>query len=414
MKPLKHIIDRKTLFSSSIGNFLEFYDFSLYAFLISVLAPSFFPSTNTLSSTISTLGVFAVGFLARPVGAIIFGHIGDIYGRKPALLLSIFGMALPTIIIGLLPTYAQIGIFAPILLTICRLIQGICVGGEYNGAGIFVVEHAKSNKGFLGSILTSAGTLGAFFASIIAYICVQPWVPTWSWRVAFLLGGLIGIVAIYLRNNILDSPEFKKSTSDRKSIPIIMVLKKHLKSFVYCISLGGMAVAPFYYVLSFLNPYLVLSNQLTLQQMMLENTIYVFLASVGVIFWGRYSDRIGLKKSMTISSVFVTLGAMLFFFTSDLLIMTFIKALIVIGSGFFAAPLNAHMSSLFPAKYRYSGVSLGYAIGMAILGGTVPYISGVVTKGTGVVSHSTFIILCIAGFYFFMSWRVNVSKKNLL
>ena len=412
MKPLNAIIDKKTLISASVGNILEFYDFTLYAFFIPVLAPYFFPATDALSSIISTLGVFSVGFLARPLGAIIFGYIGDMHGRKLALLVSIFGMAIPTIVIGLLPSYAQIGLFARILLTSCRLMQGICAGGEYNGAGIFVVEHAKSDKGFLGSVLTSAGTMGAFLASIVAYICVQPWVPTWSWRVAFVLGGLIGVVGVYLRKKIPDTPEFKKNTPNSRTIPILQVLKKHFKAFVCCVSIGGMAVAPFYYILSFLNPYLVLSNKLSLQQMMLENTAYVLLASIGVIIWGKYCDRIGVRKSMIIASILIIFGVTSLIFDTSPSTLIFLKGFIVITSGFFAAPSNAYMSSLFPVKYRYSGVALGYCLGMAILGGCVPYFSSLITKSTGDVSHSMFIILFIAGFYFFMNWKIGFKEHS--
>lgn len=404
-------IDKKTLSASTLGNTLEFYDFTLYAFFIPLLAPYFFPATDDLSSTISTLAVFAVGFLARPIGAIVFGYIGDIHGRKKALSLSIFGMAVPTVVIGILPSYDQIGLWAPILLAACRLTQGFCAGGEYNGAGIFVVEHAKKDKGFLGSILTSAGSIGAFIASVVAYICVQPWVPTWSWRIAFLMGGLIGIIGFYLRRNIADTPEFKKSMPVKGYMPITIVLKQFCKKFFYCISIGGMAVAPFYYVLSFFNPYLVLSKTITLQQMMLENTIYVLLASLSVVLWGRYCDRIGLRKSMRFAAAMILLSATGLFFASTPLVLTMFKALLVITSGFFAAPTNAYMSSLFPVKYRYSGVSLGYCLGM-VLGGSVPYLSGILTKGLGNVSYSICTIFFVYLFYFFMDWKTGHQIEN--
>ena len=175
--------DKKIILASMAGNVLEYYDFTLFVFLTPLISPLFFPAEDKVISLIAGLGTYAVGFFMRPFGSLFFGYIGDTWGRKKALTLSIFMMAIPTVLIGCLPTYEQVGMMAPLLLITCRLFQGLCAGGEYNGASIFTVENIqKAGAGLAGSFITSSSAIGSLSASIVASLVSLPGMQTWAWR----------------------------------------------------------------------------------------------------------------------------------------------------------------------------------------------------------------------------------------
>ena len=187
----------KTILTATIGNAIVYYDMTLYGFFAVFLSPLFFPSDNLITSQLSSLGVLASGFLARPFGGLIFGHIGDRFGRKKALIIAILLITIPTTVIGILPTYALIGIFAPIILVLCKLLQGICTGGEYSGAAIFLSEHHRGeNEGLAGSILPVSSILGAILGTSLGGLFLLPEMPIWAWRIPFLLGGIFGIMPL--------------------------------------------------------------------------------------------------------------------------------------------------------------------------------------------------------------------------
>src|SRR5260221_4652490 len=196
----------KVIFSAMLGNSLEYYDFNLFIFLAPVISPLFFPTEDKIASVLIGLGTYAVGYFMRPLGAVAFGYIGDVYGRRRALTLSIILMAIPTFLMGLLPTYEAIGILAPIAVIVLRLLQGFCAGGEYNGAGIFTVENVNPKKaGFAGGMITASSAIGFLMGSMVASLCVLEVMPSWAWRVAFLMGIIVGFVGLYLRRNIPDA-----------------------------------------------------------------------------------------------------------------------------------------------------------------------------------------------------------------
>ena len=207
-------LDQRTLMAGAIGNVLEWYDFALYGYFAPVFAAMFFPSEQPFVSLLSTFGVFAIGFLARPLGALLFGHIGDTIGRREALAWSIILMAIPTIVVGMLPTYAMIGIAAPLILTCCRFLQGISVGGELTGSVTFLVEHAASSeRGYIGSWAGFSAQVGALLGSgvgtLVASTLTDEALHQWGWRIPFLLGSLIAFIGWYLRTRISESPAFE-------------------------------------------------------------------------------------------------------------------------------------------------------------------------------------------------------------
>lgn len=393
-KGLKNIIDRNVLWATMAGNILEFYDFTLYGFFVAILAPLYFPSSDPMVSLISGFGVFALGFFMRPLGAIFFGHLGDTSGRKVALSLSIFGIALPTAAIGLLPTYNQIGFWAPLFLILLRLIQGFCTGGEYNGAGLFVVEHGKEgHRGFLGSLLTSSGCFGAFLACCVGSLFVNSALPQWCWRIPFLFGLVIGFVGYYLRTKV--SETLVQDEENRPQIPLLEVLTRYPGSFFICILIGSAATVPLYIVTTFMNSRLAILGVITSQQMMLMNACVLSMLTLTMPLMGWIGDKIGFKKFMTFSCITLFLLAYPFFlvYTShNLFVIILCQIVMLCLNEAFVGPSNAYMSTLFPQSFRYTGVAFGYCLGLSFFGGTAPYIAGWLIKET---SHETSPALCL-------------------
>lgn len=372
-------LTKKVIFASSIGNLLEMYSFSLFTMLLPTLTPIFFPSSDPFAAILSASIVFSVGFLAYPIGALLFGYIGDRYGRKGALSLSLLGMALSTFCIGLLPLYSTLGILSPLCLACLRLIQGVCAGGECIGSGVFVIESISyKNPGFFGSLTAASGTFGALLASIISAFFVLSIMPFWAWRIPFILSVFIGVLGLYLRNTIKESPSFKKSFSKPNHSPIRELLRYHFIPFLCAVGIGALGTVPFYLIIGFLNPYLVFLNIINIQNNATLNFILLFFCAFTMPLAGYLADKVGYAKIMTLSALFSLIYAYPFFcivYTGPLVKIAFAEVLFFSFSQIFVAPINAFITQLFPTRSRYTGAAFSYCIGMALFAGTALYIS---------------------------------------
>jgi MHS family proline/betaine transporter-like MFS transporter len=370
----------KAILAAMTGNALEYYDVMLYGFFATMLAPLFFPSDNQAVSYISSLGTFAAGFIMRPVGGLVFGHLGDKLGRRYALVLSIFLVTIPTLTIGLLPTYAEIGIAAPIILVTCRLLQGLCVGGEYSGASIFVIEYSKKGKEcFAGSILTASGSFGGVVGTFCGFICTLAFMPAWGWRIPFVIGALMGVMGYYIRTKVNESPEFEKAKDEKiEKVPLWGVLEQRKKNLLCTVAVGAASLIPLYLATVYMGFLMGSKLHLATSEIMLTNVVLTSLTVCSLPFFGGLADKIGKENQMKKAAIVMVLMAYpLFVFLESNFSLTsiiIVQSIIILLNVAFVAPSMALLTTYFPVHERYSGIGFGYALGGALLGGTTPLI----------------------------------------
>ncbi len=371
---------RWILLSAALGSAIEWYDFYIFGTAAAlVFNKLYFPATDPFISTMASLLTIAVGAFARPVGSLLFGHFGDRIGRKSMLLVTLMLMGIPTALIGLLPTYASVGVWAPILLIILRIIQGLAIGGEWGGAVLLCVEHASSGRrSFYGS-LPQMGTPLGMMLSVAAFSIVsllpEADFMSWGWRVPFLLSVVLVIFGFAVRRKISESPEFAEAQAEGKihRMPAVQLIKQRWGSVL--LAAGGKVgeVTLFYvtnvYLLSYATGTLGLprSNILTLI------VIAAAVSTVMMPIWGLVGDRIGAKRIYTIGAVLLTLTAIPMFMLIKTGSIPLIAVAVIVPFGLIYPMLYSSQPNLyaaqFPAELRYSGVSLGVSIAGAVAGG---------------------------------------------
>ena len=380
-----NMIPRKSFFGAAIGTMIEYYDYALFSIFLPIMAPLFFPADTVYQSLVKGYFVMLITMAARPLGALWFGYLGDVYGRRKALLTSMYGIAIATVAIGLIPTYAVAGSLATVIIILGKSVQIFCFGGEYNGAGIYVVEHAESNRqGIVGSLLTATTLFGSLIAAVIGIIVTAKFMPDWSWRIAFILGGLIGVFGIFYRRNLLESPGFTEANPEREGIlPLIKKFPTELFSGFF---IGGFATAPFTTVLVFVNPVLMSKGLLTNHELMWLQTLYTLVAIITLIPAGFLADKLVPRKVMMASSLcLVVLAYPLLRIVDSGHVVYQILALcgLIILNEMLLGPSNAYLKNIFPAHFRYRGSSLGFTVGMSLLGGLTPVIESYLYKYSG-------------------------------
>ncbi len=393
----------RTIAASVIGNALEWYDFTVYAFLAAIIGRHFFPSTDDTVVLLSTFAVFGVGFAARPLGGILIGLFGDRFGRKPALLMTIVMMATATCLIGVLPTYASIGIAAPTLLVLARLIQGFSAGGEWGGSAAFLVEWAPNNRrGFYGSFHPAGIFLGQLSglgtAALLTSALGNDAMIAWGWRVPFLFGALVGPLGLMIRRTIDETPVFRRaateaapSSSDRP----IWILLLHAFCFV---AVQSVVVYTFFsYFPTFMQKYLALSASQALWSTTLANAVVL----VTCLAAGAISDKIGRKPLMLIHCIaFLVLTYPLMRMLAQGATFTtvvVIQALLGILTGLFLGSFPAALVEFFPIRRRLTGLGTAYNLSSMIFGGFAPFVATWLIGRTGSpIAVSWYVIFAAA------------------
>ncbi len=407
---------KSNLIGGVVGNILEWYDFAVYGFFAPVIASQFFPSSTRLVSLLGAFGVFAGAYLMRPFGGLLFGHIGDRLGRKSALQLSVLLMALPTTLIGFLPTYASIGGWAAFLLVVLRLLQGLSVGGELVGSISFITEIAPpSQRGLYGSWALCSSTAGVMLGSLVALGIQEGLGPAraeaWGWRLPFLAGLLVGGFGLWMREGMSESPEFEemKRSAPVEENPVGQVLRQMPDRIAVVAFLVALTGGGFYMLFVWWPTLLTQMIHPPIPHALLVNTLAMLTLMIAIPGAGWLSDQVGRKPVIMTGAVGVAVAAYPLFSLVDH--GTFASALgaqmvfAVLMSGA-TGPIPATMVELFPTRTRFSGVAAGYNISLALLGGTAPLISTWLVGYSGSVITPAYYLIFLAVLTLGASWSL--------
>ncbi|MEG0758170.1 MAG: MFS transporter, partial [Raoultibacter sp.] len=393
----QHKTVRKVAVSSFLGNFIEWFDYATYTYFAIVIANIFFPNDDPALALMQTFAVFALSFLLRPVGAVFWGSMGDKKGRKWALSTSIFLMTGATFLIGLLPGYMTIGLAAPILLLLLRMVQGFSASGEYAGAATFLAEYAPCNKrGLYCSIVPASTAVGLLIGSLFA-TGMYTFLPTdmvheWGWRIPFLLAGPLGLVAHYIRVRLEDSPtyvamqESVKGKTGEANHPIRDLFKNHKRELVISFGAAMLNAVGFYTVLTYLPVYLETVVMMSASQSSLITTLSL-VAYVAFIFgMGHLSDKFGRKRMLIIacvSFIVLTVPAFMLLNTGDFTIVLLVELVMCAALTINDGTLSSYLTETFPTEVRYSGFALSFNMANAIFGGSASFIATWLIAATG-------------------------------
>lgn len=382
--------NRRALVAGSIGNAVEFIDWAVYTTFSSVFAHHFFPPGNDSAALLSTLAIFAVGFVVRPIGAAIMGAYADRHGRKKGLVLTIGLMAAATFVIGVSPSYAQVGLAAPVILVLARMAQGFAAGGEFGSASAFLVESAgPGRRAFAGSWQQVSVGVGILIASgmgaIVTSALPRQAVDSWGWRLAFVVASLFGLIGLWLRRSVEETASFRQVRGDRRNV-LVTMLRQHPKAALRVFGLNIAGVVLYNMWLTYLPTYAAVSTHIPLNQALLANVIGLVTFVVLLPFAGMLSDRIGRKPTLiAFAGGFLLLAWPAFRLLNGdfrMLLLVQVAGLVLLLG--YSANVAAVMAEQFPPEVRATGIGLPYALSVAVFGGTVPYLTTwLTTHGLG-------------------------------
>src|ERR1700722_432656 len=398
---------RRAIISSAVGNFLELFYFAIYGFLAIPLGANFFPSTDPLISLLSSFATFGVGFIMRPVGAVVIGIYGDRKGRKAALSLTIVMMAAATGVVGLLPSYASIGVAAPILLVLARMVQGFATGGEWGGAAAFLVEHSPSKRrGFVSSLQQIGnhlgGVVGSLLVAALTFTLSQQAYLAWGWRLPFILGLLVGPIGLYLRLKVADTPAFRQAVAEKRveRTPLRTAFTLFGGRIVSATLISIIGTTTNFVFTIYLMNYAIQQQHLPAGLALLSLTLTHRLLIVVLPGVGWLSDKVRRKPLMLIMSFgFVFASYPMFRAITDapsvltLFIVQFLYSLLQM---FYTGTIAPVLAELFPTRVRFTGLSVSYGLAVTLAGGTAPFVATLLVKQTGNPVAPAFYVMALA------------------
>ncbi len=396
---------RKVIIAAGIGNFVEWFDFAVYGFLATTIAQQFFPSGDASAALLKTFAVFAVAFAFRPLGGIFFGMLGDRIGRKRTLAMTILLMAGATTLIGLLPTYAAIGVAAPILLSLIRCAQGFSAGGEYAGACAYLMEHAPSDKRAWYGSFVPVSTFSAFAAAVVAYALEATLsaeaMGSWGWRLPFLIAAPLGLVGLYLRWKLDETPAFQAVKQEHAVAhsPLKETLRNHGAAICCLGAFVSLTALSFYMFTTYFATYLQVAGGLSRAMALLVSLIALIFSAAICPLAGLYSDRVGRRVTVMTACV--------------LLMVVVYPSFLMASSGSFAASIvgvmllavgavlcgvvtAALLSETFPTRTRYTASAITYNMAYTIFGGTAPLMATWLISTTGSNLSPAFYLIAVA------------------
>ncbi|GHB27694.1 MFS transporter [Streptomyces viridiviolaceus] len=395
---------KRAVKAASLGNAMEWFDFGIYAYLAGTIGRVFFPSASDTAQLLSSFATFAVAFLVRPIGGMVFGPMGDKIGRKQVLALTMILMAIGTFAIGLIPSYAAIGFWSPLLLILFRLLQGFSTGGEYGGASTFIAEYAPDKRrGFFGSFL-ELGTLAGYTGAAGLVTALTAWLgndtmDAWGWRIPFLVAGPLGIVGLYLRLRLDDTPAFLKLEEGNVHVSeaantvettargdLAKIFRAHWPTLVLCIALVGAYNINDYMLLSYMPTYL--SDELHYSEthglLILVATMVLLMLLVNQV--GRLSDRFGRRPLLMAGMLgFFFLSAPSFVLVQQGSLLAVSAGMVMLGLSLVCllGTMSAALPAMFPTNVRYGSLSVGYNLSTSLFGGTTPLVITALIGATG-------------------------------
>ncbi len=397
---------RKVIAAASIGNFVEWFDFAAYGFLATTLTREFFPSGDPTVGLLKTFAVFAVAFAFRPLGGLFFGVIGDRIGRKRTLAITILMMAGSTTLIGLLPTYAAIGWLAPLLLTVIRCVQGFSAGGEYAGACAYVMEHApRGRRAFFGSFVPVSTFSSFACAAVVAWALEAALSPDamvgWGWRVPFLIAAPVGLIGVYLRMSLNETPAFQalEGKHDVAHAPLVETLQSQSLNILKLGAFVSVTALSFYTFTTYFSTYLQVAGHLSRATSLLVSVLALFFAAALCPLAGAFSDAVGRRRTIATTGVVIIASVYPAFSlgSSGVLSLSLVGvALLAIGavlSGVVTAPL---MSEVFATRTRYTASAITYNLAYTIFGGTAPLLATWLISSTGSNLSPAYYLIAIA------------------
>lgn len=393
---------RKVAVSSFLGNFIEWFDYASYSYFATTIAAVFFPTSDRTVALMQTFGVFALSFVLRPVGALFWGHFGDRHGRKGALSLSILLMSGASFLIGCLPSYAVLGLAAPLFLLLLRMVQGFSAAGEYAGAATFLGEYAPvKRRGIYCSLIPASTAIGLLAGSTLATVMSSAMtvesMTGWGWRVPFLLAGPLGLIVHYIRNNVADSPVYEQmnaelaakeqSTDAGKTVsPLRTLFRRHPKQVLISFGACMLNAVGFYTVLTYLPTYLSETVGMATSESTTVTTICLVLYVALVFAMGHVSDRFGRKKVLVgacVAFILLTVPAFMILETGAfwpvLLVELALCATLTANDG----TLASYLTETFPTDVRFTGFAFSFNLANALFGGTAPFIATWLIWATG-------------------------------
>ncbi|MFF4140129.1 MFS transporter [Streptomyces sp. NPDC001698] len=386
---------RRAVKAAALGNAMEWFDFGVYSYIAVTLGKVFFPSGNPTAQLLSTFGAFAAAFLVRPFGGMVFGPLGDRIGRQKVLAFTMIMMAVGTFAIGLIPSYATIGVGAPLLLLVARLVQGFSTGGEYAGASTFIAEFAPDKRrGFLGSWLefgTLAGYIGgAGLVTLMTALLSSDQMTSWGWRIPFLIAGPMGIIGLYLRMRLEETPAFaaeaEKCESNRPKVPLREMIVGQWKAMLLCVGLVLVFNVTDYMLLSYMPSYLTSVLKYDETHGLVVVLGVMALMMIVQPFAGALTDRVGRRPVIAAGCagfLFLSIPALLLIRQGSLAAVGLGMAALGLLLVTFTAAMPSALPALFPTRVRYGSLSIGFNVSVSLFGGTTPLVVTALIGATG-------------------------------
>ncbi|WP_051792562.1 MFS transporter [Amycolatopsis jejuensis] len=411
----------RPLAGAAIGTLIEFYDFAIYALAVPVIASAFFPKGDSGAALLATLATYGVAFVVRPLGGIVFGRLGDRIGRRRVLALVLTLIGVSTAAIGVLPTYGQAGLLAPLLLVLLRLLQGLSAGGEVTSATSFALEHAP--RGRRASWITIVIAMSAV-SSIIGLLVVlgvaaattNAQFEGWGWRVPFLLALPLSLVGLYLRMRTEESPEFTEAarTDNLSRTPLRDAVRQNPAAIWYAFALSATSALAFYYLAGYFPTFLQVTAGLSRVQALTANGVALVVFIVAICLAGIAGDRFGRRRMIRIGAALLAVSAVpAFLLAASGSIGGAIagQVLVALSLGTFGGGSYTALLEVFPTRLRVSGASLGYNIGYALLGGTAPLLAAALIRATGLVTAPGIYLAIIAVLGLAGVWRIPETRE---